>query len=54
LFDSILPVTQDLIQKEIAADETTDDANITQMDIDSNKKVLGKIQIDPSVPFLPI
>jgi hypothetical protein len=54
LLDSILAVTQDLIQKEIAANETTDNANITQMDIDSNKKVLGTIQIDPSVPSLPI
>jgi hypothetical protein len=51
LLDSILAVTQDLIQKEIAANETTDNANITQMDIDSNKKVLGTIQIDPSVPL---
>jgi hypothetical protein len=36
----------------IAADETTDNANITLMDIDRNKKVLGTI--DPSVPSLPI
>jgi uncharacterized FlgJ-related protein len=52
LLDSILAVTQDLIQKEIAANETTDNANITLMDIDRNKKVLGTI--DPSVPSLPI